>query len=105
MGIANAQGQESPKAKEPTPAAKENYKTNCALCHGTAGEGSDMGKALNVKDLRSKEIQDMKDDEIKKAITNGNGSMPAFGSKFSAAELDDLVTLIRSFKPKPSISN
>ena len=104
MGIAIAQGQESPKAKEPTAAAKANFKTNCELCHGPTGEGSDMGKALKVKDLRSKEVQDMKDDELKKVIAEGNGGMPPFGSKLSAAEIDELVTLIRSFKAKASIS-
>jgi len=105
MGIAIAQGQQAPQAKEPTAAAKANFKANCEMCHGPAGEGSDMGKALNVKDLRSKEVQDMKDEELKKVITSGNGGMPGFGSKLSAAEINELVPLIRSFKAKASISN
>ena len=94
---ARAQAHDS---KAPSEAALNTYKTSCALCHGAAGEGSPMGQSLKVKDLRSKEVQDLKDDEIRNVVIKGQGNMPAFGEKFSKQELDDLISVVRSFKPK-----
>ena len=91
--------------KQPTQAARDTFKNNCSLCHGTAGEGSEMGLSMGVKILPSKEVQDMSDADLIKTITKGNGSMPGFGTKFSQEELDALITLIRSFKAKPAATN
>jgi len=87
-------------AQDPPAEGKDLFKKNCVMCHGEDGAGSDMGKMLKVKDLRSKEIQDMTDDKIKDVIKNGNGSMPAFKGTFTDEQLDQLLKVIRSFKPK-----
>ncbi|WP_263409658.1 c-type cytochrome [Terriglobus tenax] len=87
-------------AQDPPAAGKENFKKSCEMCHGADGKGSDMGKMLKVKDLTSDEIQSMTDDKIKDVIKNGNGSMPKFGSSFNDAQIDELLKVIRSFKPK-----
>ena len=42
------------------------------------------------------------DEQLKDAIRNGKGSMPAFGKLFSDAELQALVRQIRSFEPSAS---
>lgn len=97
---AKAQAHDS---KAPSEAAQSSFKSSCALCHGAAGEGSPMGQSLKVKDLRSKEVQDLKDDDIHNVIVKGQGNMPGFGEKFSKQELDDLISVVRSFKPKAAV--
>ena len=94
---AKAQAHDS---KAPTEAAQKTFSTSCALCHAAGGEGSPMGQSLKVKDLRSKEVQDLKDDDIRNVIVKGQGNMPGFGEKFSKQELDDLISVVRSFKAK-----
>jgi mono/diheme cytochrome c family protein len=73
------------------------FKTNCVACHGAHG-GADTpaGKAVHAKDLRSEEIQEKSASEIAEVITNGNGKMPAFGSKLSPADIKKLAAYVRT---------
>lgn len=84
-------------AQDPPASGKETFQKNCVMCHAEDGKGSEMGKMLKVKDLTSDEVQKMSDDDIKKVIKNGNGSMPAF-KQFNDAQLDELLKVIRSLK-------
>ena len=86
--------------------ATQNWNSNCAACHGKDGKGATMmGKKLQIKDLTDSKIQDALTDadatkDIKEGITdNGQPKMKAFGDKFSADEVKDLVAQVRSFKP------
>src|ERR1700693_1911506 len=56
------------------------FKTKCAICHGPDGAGSEVGKSMNVPDLRSQEIQKLQDAQLVQAISNGKGGMPSFKS-------------------------
>jgi cytochrome c6 len=71
------------------------FKENCALCHGENGGGSDMGKALKVKDLRTKEVQDETDESLAKTVRDGKNNMPPFKSRLSDAQIDELISYIR----------
>jgi len=62
------------------------FKKKCALCHTLSGKGfappfSHMNKDPKV---------------LKATIENGRRSMPQFGKKLSAEEIDAMVTFIRS---------
>jgi cytochrome c6 len=76
------------------------YKTKCAACHGADGKGETaMGKANNMRDLGSADVQKQKDEDIAGIIRNGKGNkMPAYGISLKPEQINDLVVFIRSFK-------
>ena len=81
--------------------AAETFKGKCASCHGADGDGqTPIGKAVKARDLRSAEVQKQSDADLQKAISDGKGSMPAFKTKLSAAEVSSLVAYIRSLAKK-----
>lgn len=72
------------------------YKANCTLCHGADGGGNTpTGKALDVKDLRSAEVQKQTDALLAGIIIKGRDKMPAFGKKLSPDAINSLVSYIR----------
>ncbi len=75
------------------------YASKCASCHGKDGSGNTpMGKNLKLKDLGSSDVQKASDADLKTVIEKGKGKMPAYGSKLSSAQVDDVVKHIRSLK-------
>jgi mono/diheme cytochrome c family protein len=81
-------------------ASKATFRTKCAMCHGQDGGGSDVGKSMNVPDLRSQAVQKVSDAELAQIISNGKGGMPAFKNSLSEAQIHGLVTHIRSLAAK-----
>lgn len=74
------------------------FKSRCTPCHGADGSGNTpMGKKVGAKSLGSAEVQKMSDAELTSVVKAGKGKMPAFGT-LNAAQLTDLVKLIRGFK-------
>lgn len=77
----------------------EVFGTKCASCHGKDGSGNTtMGKNMKLKDLGSADVQKQSDAELKTVVEKGKGKMPAYGTKLSATQIDDLVKHIRSLK-------
>jgi cytochrome c6 len=76
------------------------FRTKCAMCHGQDGAGSDVGKSMNVPDLRSQAVQKLPDAELAQVISNGKGGMPSFKSSLSEDQIHGVVTYIRSLRPK-----
>ncbi len=79
------------------PPAPENYKRNCAICHGPDGAGTALGKKLHAADLRSEPVHKETPDATARVITQGRENMPAFGSKLSKDEIQALVDYVRQF--------
>ena len=79
-------------------AAKTTFRTKCAMCHGENGAGSEVGKSMNVPDLRSTDVQKLPDAELAKIIADGKGGMPSFKSSLSEAQIHALVKYIRSLR-------
>ncbi len=86
--------------------AKEIYEKDCAKCHGPDGKGkTKMGEKLGVKDYTDSKVQEeMKDEEMVKAIKEGvkekgtdKTKMKAF-SDLSDSDVKALVAYVRSFK-------
>jgi len=71
------------------------FKDNCVLCHGDNGAGSDMGKVLKVKDLRTKEVQDESDENLAKIVREGKNNMPPFKSRLTDDQVTELIGYIR----------
>jgi mono/diheme cytochrome c family protein len=77
-------------------AGNVTFRTKCAMCHGQAGSGSEVGKSMNVPDLRSPAVQKLTDAELVQVISNGKGGMPSFRNSLSADQTHALVAHIRS---------
>jgi cytochrome c6 len=87
-------------AAQASAAITATFRTKCAMCHGPDGVGSDVGKSMNVPDLRSQAIKDLTDVEIAQVISDGKGGMPSFKSSLSADQIHGLVKHIRTLAPK-----
>src|SRR5271170_1753195 len=75
------------------------YKSKCAGCHGADGKGETaVGKANNIRDLGSADVQAQSDDAIAGIIGNGKGKMPAYGKSLKPDQIKDLVGYIRTLK-------
>ena len=80
--------------------AKTMYNQSCAKCHDRDGQAKSVrGKLTHARDLTDAQWQQkVSDERIFNVISNGKGKMPAFGKKFSEAEINELVNYVRSLK-------
>jgi mono/diheme cytochrome c family protein len=95
-----------------TAQAKKTYGYDCAMCHGSEGDGKgDLALEMKLKLLDYRDpaaLKDKTDGELFYIIKNGMGDMPSEGDRAKADEIWNLVIYIRSFakkapasKPKP----
>lgn len=70
------------------------YHAQCARCHGVDGTGNPRAaKKMRGLDLTASEMIAAGDREkIRRNLVEGEGSMPPFGEKLSAEEVEILVT-------------
>ena len=93
---------------KPTPESiargKKWYGYDCAMCHGTDGDGKggvakDM--SLKVSDFTNPAtLKDRTDGELFYVIKTGKGDMPPEGSRMKPDGLWDLVNYVRSLAKK-----
>ena len=76
------------------------FRAKCAVCHGQDGGGSQVGKTMNVPDLRSPAVQKQTDTELAQIISDGKGGMPSFKGSLSDDQIHGLVMHIRSLAAK-----
>ena len=77
------------------------YTAKCAMCHGADGAGqTSMGKAMNLRDLRSPDVQKQTDKELVAWTADGKGKMPGYKAKLSEAEINGLVAYMRDMAKK-----
>jgi cytochrome c6 len=81
-------------------AGNATFRTKCAMCHGQDGRGSEVGKSMNVPDLRSPAVQKLPDAQLAQIISDGKGGMPSFKNSLSEDEIHSLVVHIRSLHQK-----
>ena len=73
------------------------FKTKC----GPDGAGkTPMGQKLNIRDLRSAEVQKQSDADLTHVIGQGKGKMPAFGKSLNEDQIKLLVAHIRELGKK-----
>ncbi len=74
------------------------YSSTCISCHGENGSGG-IGPVLNSQQV----LTNKTDEDIRNTVINGghrpNSSMPAFGDRMTAVEIDALVSFIRAWEP------
>jgi mono/diheme cytochrome c family protein len=102
---ARVMSKEAPNYFKPTlaPTAKQLFVKHCASCHGRDGRATtNKGKFSHARDLADAEWQDdVTDERIFNSIMNGRnirGNMPAFSDRFSEAQVNSLVTLVRGLR-------
>jgi len=84
--------------------AKKLYGFDCAMCHGTKGDGKgdlagDM--KLSLKDWRDPaSLKDMTDGELNYIISKGKDKMPAGADQMKPDEIWNMVSYVRSFAGK-----
>jgi len=72
----------------------------CKMCHGPDGTPNPaIAKMMNVdmRDLKSAEVQAISNDDIKKIISGGKGKMKPIAS-VSGSTLDDVAAYIHTLK-------
>ena len=84
------------------PAVEKVYLDKCSVCHGEDGAGKTAkGKKLNVKDVRSPEIQKMTDAAMAEAVLKGKGKdMDGFEKELGADMCRKLVSHMRDLAKK-----
>jgi cytochrome c5 len=76
------------------------YDKSCKMCHGPDGAGNpSIAKMMKVemRDLKSADVQAQSDADLKKIITEGKGKMKPVGS-VSGDSVNDVVAYVRSLK-------
>ena len=76
------------------------YDKSCKTCHGADGTPNRaIGKAMKVemKDLKSPEVQSKSDADLKKIVTEGSGKMKPVKT-ISGADLDNVIAYVHSLK-------
>jgi mono/diheme cytochrome c family protein len=81
-------------------AGSATFRTKCAMCHGPDGGGSEVGKSMNIPDLRSPVVQKLPDAQLAQIISEGQGGMPPFKGSLSEDQIHSLVENIRSLHRK-----
>jgi mono/diheme cytochrome c family protein len=77
------------------------YKTNCAPCHGAAGDASTpAGKVLKVPSFTSEAILNDTDANMLAIAKNGKGKMPAWHDKLSEDQLKNLIAFIHTMQKR-----
>ena len=76
------------------------YNTSCKSCHGADGAGNpSVAKMMKVemKDLKSADVQSLSDADIKNIVSAGKGKMRQVAA-VSGGALDNVVAYLRSLK-------
>ena len=91
---------------KPTPAslaqARKMYGYDCAMCHGTNGNGKgDAAAGMNLKDYTDPAaLRDLTDGQLYYIILNGRGQMPPETGRLNEQGVWNMVILVRSFSRK-----
>lgn len=84
---------------DPFAATRGVFAKDCQSCHGVDGKGGpvklDDGTRLKVPSFREGHALRHPDSDFRKQIVEGGDGMPAFKSKLSQQQIDDLIKFIR----------
>jgi mono/diheme cytochrome c family protein len=87
-----------------TTAGKAVFMDQCSVCHGADASGKTaVAKSLGttIPDFRSKQVQGLTDPDIRRVISEGQGTMPPLGN-LGGGNFANLIAFIRSFSVEPT---
>lgn len=73
-------------------AGAQVFSANCAACHAGGRNAVNPAKTLQKTDLEKYEMYDAA--AIITQVTNGKGAMPAFGSKLSGEQIENVAAYV-----------
>lgn len=77
------------------------FKARCAMCHGQDGlANTPVPKMMQVPSFKSPAVMKHTEAQLVAITENGKGKMPAFKGKLSHAEVEQVVSYIRSLQRK-----
>jgi mono/diheme cytochrome c family protein len=76
------------------------FEKKCATCHGKDGQAQTFkAKFDHARNLTDAKWQsEVSDERLFNSISNGKSKMPAWGKKFSEAQINSLVAYVRKLK-------
>jgi mono/diheme cytochrome c family protein len=76
------------------------FEKHCDTCHGKDGQAKTFKAKFNhARNLTEAKWQsEVSDERLFNSISNGKGKMPAWGKKFSEAQINSLVAYVRTLK-------
>jgi mono/diheme cytochrome c family protein len=78
--------------------AEKLFLDKCANCHSKDGSGQTAkGKKLELKDMRSADVQKMTDAKMLELIAKGKGDMDGYEKELKPDEIKALVAYVRTF--------
>ena len=87
----------SSQEKTETSGGATIFKEKCVLCHGADGSGdTPLGKQLKAADLRTKNVRQMSDSDLRRLVHDGRGNMPPYSEQLSSDEIDQVVKYVRT---------
>jgi len=76
--------------------ARSLYLNNCARCHGADGKSeTELGRLNDAPDISGGKARKKSIAKLTQLITQGKGSMPAFGKKMTKAQITNIVAYVR----------
>lgn len=71
------------------------FRQNCAICHGSEGNGKQSADGTQIPSLRYGAAAQKSEDEIYQQIKEGKLPMPAFKNQLSEEEIRRMVQFVR----------
>jgi cytochrome c6 len=80
-------------------AGAATYKAKCAMCHGPDGTAATpVGKMMKVPSFRDPAVVKTPEAALIAITKNGKGKMPAYNGKLSDAQINEVVSYIRTLQ-------
>jgi quinoprotein glucose dehydrogenase len=74
----------------------KDFEAYCVRCHGTEGSGTELGKGLQVPNLRSSEVQTQPISKLSATVRDGTRRMPAFGGILTNLQIQLLTEFVKN---------
>src|SRR5215204_3239792 len=71
------------------------FRQNCAICHGSEGEGKTLDDGKQIPNLREGEFKYKTDAEIYRHIAEGGNGMTPFRGQLTDREIDLMVRFVQ----------
>jgi Cytochrome c. len=99
LAISAMAGMQKSKATGNAAIGKQLFAETCAPCHSATSKTANIGPGLQGL-FKAKKMpatnRPVSVAVVKAQIQKGGGGMPAFGSKYTAQQLDDLIAYLRT---------
>lgn len=80
-------------------AGEATYKAKCAMCHGPDGAAATpVGKMMKVPSFKDPAVVKTSEAALVAIVKGGKGKMPSYNGKLTDAQIEDVVSYIRTLQ-------